>query len=300
MSAAIAVAFAPRTHPSFPGAVRSELLKIGRQWLTWLLVAGFVVVAAIAFGSFAASDTARQTLARNPTGFYFTFLTTAQQLFDTASGIVLLLVGARLVSMEYGSGTIRVVLARGTGRLGLLAAQYVALALVGVLLLAGFAAVTVGVLYALVVAWHGSFAPIASLPQVAWTDTWWSALVALVSVAVCILLGTAAAVVGRSVAFGVGAAMAFFPADNFGTIVMALLNRLTHQDVWPRLTQWFLGPVLNHLPATLQTDHTVERSFAAPLVPGVDATHSWLVIGAYSLVFLAVAVVLTWRRDVLH
>src|SRR5262249_25141222 len=151
--------------------------------------------------------------------------------------------------------------------LSLLAAQYAALAVVGLLLLIGFAAVSAGFLYALVVAWHGSFTPIASLPQVAWTDTWWSALVALGSVAVCILLGTAAAAVGRSVAFGVGVAMAFFPADNFGTIVMALLNRLTNQDVWPQATQWFLGPVLNHLPATLMTDHAVARSFAAPLVP---------------------------------
>ncbi len=295
----IAAAFVARVRPSFPGAVRSELLKVGRQALTWWLLAGFAAITAIALASFVVSDGARQMLAQDPAALYFAYLTASGQLFDTGSGVLLLIVSARLVSMEYGNGTIRVVLARGTGRLALLAAQYLALAIVGALLLAGFAIVSAGFLYALVVAWHGSFAPIAQLAPVAWADTWRTALVALVSMTVCILLGTAAAVAGRSVAFGVGVAMAFFPADNFGTIVMLLLSRVTQQDVWPKLTQWFLGPVLNHLPAALQTDHEVQATFGRPLVP-VDATHCWLVIGAYALVFLAAAVVLTWRRDVLH
>lgn len=286
--------------PSFPGAVRSELLKIGRQRLTWVLVAGFAVVTAIALASVLFSDAARQQLAANPAAFTFTYITAVQQVFTTGSGVLLLVAGSRLVAMEYGSGTIRIVLARGTGRLTLLAAQYTALAIVGVLLLAGFALVAAGFLYAVVIAWHGSFAPIASLPAVVWADAWRCVLVAGVSMAVCILLGTTAAAVGRSVAFGVGAALAFFPADNFGTFVMIFLSRLTHQELWQDLTQWFLGPALNRLPAALQTDHPVPAVFATPAVRGVDATHCWLVIAAYSLVLLTVAVVLTWRRDVLH
>ena len=201
--------------------------------------------------------------------------------------------------MEYGAGTIRIVLGRGTSRLGLLAAQYLALVLAGLLLLAAFAVVVTAVLLGVVVAWHGSLAPITSLPAAAWTDTWINVLVALVSIAVCVLLGTAAAAVGRSVAFGVGVAMALFPADNFGTIVMYLLSRLTHQDVWLQLTQYFLGPVMNQLPVTLQTDHRVRSAFAAPLVHHVDAAHCGVVIGVYATVFLAAAVLSTWRRDVL-
>jgi len=286
--------------PSFPGAVRSELLKIGRQALTWVLVAGFAAVTAIVLASILSSDAARRQLGADPAAFYFTYLTAVQQVFDTCSGVLLLVAASRLVAMEYAGGTIRVVLARGTGRLALLAAQYAALAIVGALLLAGFALIAAGFLYAVVIAWHGSFAPIASLPAVAWADTWRCVLAAGTSMAVCVLLGTATAVVGRSLAFGVGAAVAFFPADNFGTFVMAFLTRLTHQDLWQNLTQWFLGPALNRLPAALQTDHAVPATFATPLVPGVDATHCWLVIAAYSLVLLTVAVVLTWRRDVLH
>jgi len=290
---------ARRARPTFAGAVRSELLKIGRQTLTWVLLGGIVLITAIALGALAASGGARQTLDHDPLSFYFTYLAATQGVFTTASGIFLLITGSRLVAMEYGSGTIRIVLARGTGRLGLLAAQYTALAIAGLLLFAGFAIATGGFLYVLVTAWHGSFAPITSLPQAAWADTWRSVLVAATSMAVCILLAVAAAVLGRSVAFGVGVAMGLFPADNFGVIVMLLMGRVTHQDFWLKLTQWFLGPNLNVLARTIETDHRVPTAFAPPLVP-VGATHVWAVIGVYAAVFLAAALALTWRRDVLH
>jgi ABC-type transport system involved in multi-copper enzyme maturation permease subunit len=286
--------------PSFPGAVRSELLKIGRQWLTWALVAGFVAVTAIVLVAVVASGSPRATLAANPASFYFTYLSATQQVFTTCAGVLLLIVGSRLVSMEYSSGTIRLVLARGTSRLGLLAAQWTALAITGVLLLAGFAVVSAAFLVAVVSVWHGDLGPITSLPSVAWADTWRNVLAAGASMAVCILLSTAAAVVGRSVAFGVGVAVAFFPADNFAVIVMALLTRITHQDVWVRATQFFLGPNLNQLPASLQTDHPVSSAFLTPFVQGIDATHCWAVVGVFSAAFLAASVVLTWRRDVLH
>ena len=285
--------------PTFAGAVRSELLKLGRHALTWVLVAGFAAVSGLVLGAFLLSPTPRATLERSPSTFYFTYLSSAEQVFTIAAGALLLIVSSRLTSMEYGNGTIRIVLARGTGRLSLLAAQYVALAVVGLLLLAGFAVVAAAALYAAVVAWHGSFSPITSLPAGAWTDTGINVLVALLSIAVCILLGTAAAVLGRSVAFGVGAAVAFFPTDNFGTLVLSLVTRLTHQDLWSRVTAYLLGPVLNQLPVVLQTDHPSRPSFATPLQP-VDATHCWVVIAVYTTLFLATAVVLTWRRDVLH
>jgi len=257
------------------------------------------VVSAVTLGSVVSSDQVRKLLAHDPTSFYFNYLEGVLTLFNTMSGVFLLVVSSRLVALEYSSGTIRTVLARGTGRLQLLGAQLLALAISGLVLLAAFIAVCAATLYAIVVAWQGSFTPITSLAQVAWTDTWINLLVALVSMAICILLGTTAAVVGRSVAFGAGAALAFFPADNFGTVVMSLVNRLTNQDVWREVTQYFLGPTLNQLAASLETDHSVGAAFATPLVK-VDAAHCWIVIGVYAFVFLAASVLLTWRRDVLH
>jgi ABC-type transport system involved in multi-copper enzyme maturation permease subunit len=290
--------FQPRTRPSFAGAVRSELLKTRRQVMTWVLLSLVAVVTAVALGELVASG--RPTLQAHPEVFYFTYLSVAQALFDVLSGIFLLAVTSRLVGMEYSGGTIRIVLARGTARLHLLAAQLVAVALWGVVLLAGFTLVAGVVLGAVVQAWHGSLSPLASLPGAAWTDAWISLLVSLVSMGVCILLATATAAVGRSLPFAMGVALAFFPADNFGAIVMGLVGRATHNyQFWNSITQWFLGPSLNQLAATLQTDHSGSTFLPTPLV-AVSAGHLWMVIGGWSLLFAVAAVVLTWRRDVLE
>src|SRR5262249_3295467 len=206
---------------------------------------------------------------------------------------------SRLVALEYSSGTIRTVLARGTGRLQLLGAQLLALAISGLVLLAAFIAVCAATLYAIVVAWQGSFTPITSLAQVAWTDTWINLLVALVSMAICILLGTTAAVVGRSVAFGAGAALAFFPAATFGPAGMALVNRLADQGVGREVPPSLLGPTLIQVAASLEADHGVGAAFASALVK-VDAAHCCIVIGVYAFVFRASSVLLPWRRGVLR
>jgi ABC-2 type transport system permease protein len=90
-----------------------------------------------------------------------------------------------------------------------------------------------------------------------------------------------------------------FPADNFGTIVLSLLSRLTGKDVWNQVTAYLLGPNLNQLPALLEPHRQARAAFATPLVK-VDAQHALLVIGLYAALFVAVSVVLTWRRDVLE
>ncbi len=297
-TATLETTFRPRTGPSFGGAVRSELLKIRRQTMTWVLLGLVAVVTAVALAEVVASG--RSSFKAQPAVFYFTYLSAALSLSSVLSGIFLLAVTSRLVGMEYTAGTVRVVLARGTARLELLAAQLVAVAVWGLALLAGFIVVAAAVLGATVRAWSGSLSPLTSLPAAARTDAWISLLVALVSMGVCILLATAAAAVGRSLPFAMGAALAFFPADNFGAIVMRLLGRATHNyHFWFSVTQWFLGPSLNDLAARLQTDHAAGTFLPTPLVP-VTAGHLWAVIGAWSLLFAAAAVVLTWRRDVLE
>ena len=68
-----------RARPSFVGAVRSELLKIGRQALTRLLLAGLAVVTGLVL----VSTLARDTLRTSPSTFYFTYLTGVEQAFTT-------------------------------------------------------------------------------------------------------------------------------------------------------------------------------------------------------------------------
>jgi ABC-2 type transport system permease protein len=285
--------------PSFIGALRGELLKLRRQRTTVGLLLMAVLLFMVVMAGLSSNDLLRQTLRHRPQVFFDDLLNILLDLFDTGSGIFLLLVSARLVGMEYDAGTVRVLLARGIGRVRLLLAKWLALALVGLLLLVGFLVLATASMLLIVEAWEGSVSPLTSLPAVAWHDLGLDLLVAVISIGVCILLGSATSAVGRSLAFGIGAAMAFFPADNFGTIVMGLAAQLTHQRFWLRVTEYLLGPNLNQLPAALQPDHRVRAAFATPLQP-VDATHCLLVIGAYAAAFVVVSVVLTWRRDVLE
>lgn len=285
--------------PSLLGAVGGELLKLRRQRATLAMLAGAVVLFMIVMAAVFSGDNVRQTLHRDPAVFFSQTLDILLQVFNMGSGIFLLIVASRLVGMEYTSGTIRVLLARGIGRVQLLVAKLIALVLVGLALLAGFLVLSAATLYVAVTAWEGSFTPITSLPGIQWHDLGMCVIISLISIGAGILLGTAAAVVGRSLVFGVGVALAFFPADNFGTIVMMLLGNITRQTFWPHATAYFLGPNLNVLPTLLETGHKARASFAVPL-QNVDTTHSLVVIGVYAAIFLVVSVFLTWRRDVLE
>jgi hypothetical protein len=162
-----------------------------------------------------------------------------------------------------------------------------------VLLLAGFLAMTALTVALLLTAWKGT------LPAHAWADLPVAVLIALVSTASAILVGSTAAVVGRSLAFGIAAALALYPLDNFLVVVLRLMNALTGQRLWLDLSGCLLGPNLSNLPAVLETDRPVRVAFAPPLVT-VDATHAWLVIGAWCVGLAALSVVLTRRRDVLQ
>src|SRR5262249_32722255 len=119
----------------------------------------------------------------------------------------------------------------------------------------------------------------------------------LVSMGVCILVGAAASTVGRSLAFGLAAALALFPADNFITVVLGFAGQVTGQRAWSEATRWLLGPNLNAIPGVFQTDHRALDALPGPVLP-VDRTHVLLVIALYAVAIAGAAVTLTRRRDV--
>lgn len=288
---------APR--PSFRGSVGSEALKLARQGMLWAMLGLALFFFAMLTAALLQAGNVKATLEHDPATFLFNLYDVYGTIFNTGAGIFLLVVTARLVGMEYSAGTIRVLLARGAGRLRLLLAKLTALSLLGAALLAGFLALVSAAIYSVVVAWEGSFARISSLHGAAWTDLGIVVLLMLTSMGVCILIGAAAATLGRSLAFGVGAALALFPIDNFGTALLRVLNLLTGWHVWLDASAYLLGPNLNALPVLMEKDHAAHAAFATPLVP-VDATHAWLVVAAWSLGLLALTIGLTWRRDVLQ
>jgi len=290
---------APSLRLRFLGAVRGEILKLSRQRALWVMLALAVLLFLIVAGALISGSQIRAQLHDHPLAWFYQLLNIFVSVFDAGAGIFLLIGSARLIAMEYSAGTIRVLLGRGTGRLQLLFAKLVALGLLGIALLLVYAVATAIVTYGMAVAWEGSATPITSLPSAAWHNVLVNIEIGLISIAINILIGTAAAVLGRSLAFGLGAAIGFFPADNLGTIVFGLLNRLTGQHYWNDITAYLLGPNLNVLQQLLQPDHSPATAFARPLVT-VDSTHAVVVIGVWALALLAISVILTSRRDVLQ
>jgi ABC-type transport system involved in multi-copper enzyme maturation permease subunit len=280
--------------------VRGETLKVSRQLSFWLMLAGAFVLLAVITLAVASASNLQDQLKADPTAFAYGARDVFGTVFQIGSGIFLLIVGSRLFAMEYSSGTIRIIYARGTGRLGLLLAKALTLAIIGAALLVGYMILAGALLALLVNAWSGSLAPLQNLPGEFWADLRLWVLVQGMSIGIAILMAAAAAGLGRSLAFAMAASLAFFPVDNFSVILEALGSRITKQDhPWLNISQYQLGPNLNVVLNLIEPGHHARAAFAAPLVP-VDGTHALVVIGAFALAFAVIAVVRTVRPDVLE
>src|ERR1700716_255030 len=286
--------------PSFFGAVRGEALKISRQLSFWLMLAGSIVLLAFVMLATSSASNIQDLLKTNPTAFAYGARDIFGTVFQIGSGIFLLIVGSRLFAMEYSSGTIRIIYARGVGRLRLLFAKMLTLAIIGIALLAGYLLVAGAIIALLAYTWTGGVGSLQHLPNEFWQDVGMWAVVQGMSMGVVILMAAAATGIGRSLAFAMAASLAFFPVDNFTVILEALASRITKQDhPWLNISQYQLGPNLNTVLNLIEPRHHARAAFATPLTP-VDATHALVVIGLFALAFAAIAVVRTVRPDVLE
>jgi ABC-2 type transport system permease protein len=286
--------------PRFFGVVRGETLKVSRQLSFWLMLGGSFVLLAIITLAITSAPNIQDQLKTDPTSWAYGVRDVFGTIFQIGSGIFLLIVGSRLFAMEYSSGTIRIIYARGTGRLRLLLAKMLTLAIIGILLLAGYLVVAAGILALLVNAWTGSLAPLQHLPSQFWQDLGFWAMVQGMSMGIVILMAAAAAGIGRSLAFAMAASLAFFPVDNFSVILELLGSRITKQDhPWLTISQYQLGPNLNIVLNLIEPGHHARAAFAAPLTP-VDGTHALAVIGAFGLAFAVIAIFRAVRPDVLE
>ena len=286
--------------PSFAGAVRGEVLKLSRQLSFWLTVGGGILLLAVVVLAISGGVNLKSQLQADPTAWAYDKLETFGTIFQIGSGLFLLIFGSRLIAMEYSAGTIRIIYARGTGRLRLLLAKLFTLAVVGIALLAGYLLVVMPILAVMIVGLSGSLDPVSQISNGFWSDFGRWALVQGISMSVAILLASAAATVGRSLAFGIAAAMAFYPADNFLNILEILGIRATgHNQPWTAISQYQLGANLNVLLNLLEPTHQARPAFASPLAP-VDATHALAVIGAFALAFAVITIARSVRPDVLE
>lgn len=319
MSASLTVdaatqAAARETRPSFLGLLGGELFKVSRLRTIWVLTLLLVGIIAAPYLFYLATPSLKDSIISTP----LAALTVATQrdlaILRVFSGMYLLIVTAYVVGLEYQQGTIRIVLARGVGRLQLLGAKVVALAGIGL------AVLVVGILLntlltgGLLLVLTGNLNAFQSLTAEYWTDSWYYVLTVAASMGVTMLVALASTVIGRTLAFGLGVGLSFFPADNIGTVMMNLVYRFTHNDFWLKITAYLLGPNLNAMPTvivpakvvTVQTPHglmhVTQQAATIGLQPftTVDGTHTLVVTLVYALIFAVVAVFLTWRRDVLE
>ncbi len=286
--------------PSFVGITRGEVIKLTRQLSLWLMLAGAFVLLGVIVLAISGADNFKPLLASDPTKWAYDKLLTFGTVFQVGSGIFLLLIGSRLFGMEYSSGTIRIMYARGVGRLQLLLAKVLDLALIGIILLGGFVVLVSAILALMVIGAHGNLDPIQQISAGFWQDLERWAVVMGLSMGLAILMAAAAAAIGRSLAFAVAAALAFYPVDNFLNILEVLGARATgHVHPWFDISAYQLSANLDVVLALWEPTHQSRSAFSTPLVP-VDLTHALVVVGFYAVLFAAIAVFRTVRPDVLE
>jgi ABC-2 type transport system permease protein len=286
--------------PSFFGAVRGEAIKVSRQLSLWLMLAGGLVLLAITVVAITTASDIGDLAKSYPGDFARQMLDLYGTVFQVGSGILILIVGSRLIAMEYSSGTIRIAYARGVGRLQLLLAKMTLLALMAIALLAGYLLVVSGIVAALYGSWTGSLLTFDKVSSDVWQDVGYWLLVQGISMGIAILLAATAAGVGRGLAFAMAASLAFFPIDNFLVGIMALTARATkNQWPWTNITEYLLGPNLNVVLGLIEPDHRAAGAFAPPLNT-IDGRHALIVIGVWAVVFVVIAVGRAVRPDVLE
>ncbi|MGZ3616358.1 MAG: ABC transporter permease [Ktedonobacteraceae bacterium] len=293
--------------PRFLGTVRGEFFKIARQWTNWIMLALLLGAIVLPFVIEMTAPNAKTNIQTNPLHFYYNLLSITLSILRVFTGIFLLILAARTIGLEYQLGTIRILLSRGVGRLQLLFAKLLAIALIALGLLVFGLLLNYLLTVILVIGLTGNLDSFNALNSVFWSDARIYVLSIMLNMGVTILLATAAAVIGRSVTFGLSAALIFFPIDNIATIIMTLAFRITHNDFWLSTTAYFLGPNLNAM-ASVLTNGRAESIGSTPLYgvdPSgvahgiqVDGTHTVVVALVYAAIFAITAIVLTWKRDV--
>jgi ABC-type transport system involved in multi-copper enzyme maturation permease subunit len=286
------------TRASFLGMIWGEVLKISRLfWLMLIiLTAGFI----FAFLLGANSQDFKTDLQHTPLHFLYNSMESNLVVFRILAGIFLLILTSFTIGQEYQYGTIRILLARGAGRMQLLLAKLVTLALIALVLLAVFTLFMAVLTCILMLALVGNLNALSSITIAFLSNIGIDLLTVIISMGATILLAAAMNAVGRSLTFGLSVSLIWFPIDNVGTLVMNVITQLTHSDFWLNVTSYFLGPLLNRLPDMLLPKEARSgfESFGTSALVPVSSSHALWVICAYSFVFFVLALVPTWKRDV--
>ena len=274
----------------FSSLVGGELLKIRRQPANWSL--SLIALSAVMLVALLSSGSGRP--ASDPDGIARSVVDPLTVTLQVGAGIPLLVLSVRVVGQEYQLGTVRVLVARGTGRVRLLLAKLAALGIAAAGTAVVMGALTVGALW--LVEPEAVQAAVAAAPAIS-RDVGLNLLAVGLSLAACVLLGVFLATLGRSVAFGLAFALVWFPVDNIALLVLPALTVFTRMPLWDGVTPFLLGGNLNTMVQALEPGRRAVAFLVSP-EPQVDGQHAVLVVAAYLTVFLAASLLLTRQRDI--
>ena len=290
--------YSHNARPSFIGLVRGELFKLVRQLTPWIALVLTLGILFLPYLLIFSTSGLKDLINSSTHSYFYGRAPIGLALLRVFGGISLAIITARVIGQEYSLGTIRVVLARGVGRVQLLLAKLVAVALWAIFVLVVGLIVTALLVTLQVQIAAGSLNALTSLPSSVWHDLGLYVLAILISMGATILMAAALSVLFRSLAGALSGAIAWFPVDNALVLMLLLMMRLTGSTFWLNVSAYLLGPNLNTMAGALANQGGSVWNFGfAPQVT-VDSTHTLIVTLVYAIIFVVVAIGFTWKRDV--
>ncbi|MBE3559366.1 MAG: ABC transporter permease subunit [Ktedonobacteraceae bacterium] len=283
--------------PSFWGLVRGELFRLSRHWLTWLIPILYLGGTLLLHLLLASGPRAKEVLLQAPLEFLFTEMQYPALVMRIFGGIFLIILAAYLIGMEYQSGTIRIILARGVGRVQYLLAQVTAVLIIALFMVIIWTAINTLLTCIVMLVLAGNLNAWQAVNAHFWAITAFYMGTILINMGVSVLMAATMVVLSRSLAGGMSLAISWFMVDNMLTWPLQLMGIFLHNELPLKLSGYLLGPVLNVLPQAIGLKEISVRGTFVPLVK-IEATQAWLVILAYTVVFIAVSLLLTWKKDV--
>ncbi len=302
------------TTPNFVSMVRAELFKLSRQrgvWITAIVVAALFILASLVYYfevKFAAQQFSNLPSQVHVAPLSYSLMTQFLNSNTGVRGMIGVFVAVATVfsiAQEYQQGTIRIMLARGVGRLRLLGAKLTAVGLVSlgllvVLLVLALVMANIDINWAL-----GSNTNLITIPNYFWPDTFGYVVAIVVSMFTTLLLAALFSVLGRNMAFGLSFSLAYFFVEGIASGVLQIIGVATNDRIWGDIPKYFVGATITNLPVAVLPDRGI--NFFDALSRGLsalgqkpDPTQVVGTLVAYIVVFGGISGFLTVKRDVLQ
>ncbi|HKD77263.1 MAG TPA: hypothetical protein VKB76_17295 [Ktedonobacterales bacterium] len=289
------------TMPSFGSLLSAELFKIPRNrgaMVTVILTTTYLI--AVLLINFIFLNSTIAGLISLPEFIAQQSLSHVRE----STGVFAMVLTVIVVGLEYQQGTIRVLLARGTGRIRLLSAKLMAVFLAALTSLA-VSLLIVGIFVPLQFVLANQSGQFSNLPDYFWSDMGTYVVTLVVNLVASILLAATLTVLGRSLAVGLGVTLPWFFAENIISGILLIVTLSTQNKVWYQIPNFFFGNSLTRLPTALLGSHALDPQAAIQqggaalgLVVTPDATFDAIVVAGYCAAFLFIAYFLTLKRDV--